>query len=227
MSVAIKRSYILAGIIILTFWSLVGSIAYQRLATRTVTKAYCNDYGCTNFKNGTNWAIRNCTGSSSTDGSTYTCSQKGLTGSCGTTAYCCPGTGLLWTTDMTECSNSTNCCSCPTPTPTAVTSACNAPCMSNGNCKDGNICIFDQGYGWICRNPACYKTTSCDCTTVTPTSTPTPTPTPTPIEGQYYCGELCLSTSECQSDLQCVSVGNTRVCRNPSCADVDTCLCID
>ena len=226
MAVAKKRMYILAGVIIVLFLVLVGAVAYLRFTTNSVSKAYCNDYGCTNFRDGTNWAIRNCQGTT-TDGSTYTCSKKGNTGSCGTASYCCPGPGMLWTTDMTSCNQTqtgSDCCTCPTPTPFMIQSQCNGPCMGNGNCVNNNICVFDQGYGWVCRNPACYKTTGCNCASITPT--PTPSPTPTPIQVRYYCGEPCLSTAECDSDLRCVYVNNTKECRNPDCPDVNTCLCI-
>ncbi|KKT59849.1 MAG: hypothetical protein UW52_C0032G0009 [Candidatus Gottesmanbacteria bacterium GW2011_GWA1_44_24b] len=219
--------YIIAGIIILLFWLLVGFVAYKRLSTHPTVSSYCNDYGCTNFRDGSNWAIRNCQGST-TEGSTYTCTQQGITGSCGTTSYCCPGPGMLWTTDMTQCSGSaetSGCCACPAPTPYTITSQCNGPCMGNSNCTDGNICIFEQGFGWVCRNPACYRNTGCNCASVT--ATPTLTPTPTSIQGQYYCGELCLTTSECRSDLRCVSINNTRECRNPDCPEENTCLCIE
>jgi len=227
MLVATKRSYIITGIIIILFWGLVAAVAYNRISTSFTTKAYCNDYGCTNFRDGSNWAIRNCQGATTTEGSTYTCSQKGNTGSCGTTTYCCPGSGMLWTADMTSCSQtqaSSDCCACPTPTPSMIQSQCNGPCMGNGNCTSGSICVFDQGYGWVCRNPACYKTTGCNCTAVS--LTPTSTPTPTPIQVKYYCGEPCLSTSECQSDLRCVYMNNTKECRNPDCPEKNTCLCI-
>lgn|GEM_PF-5494612 len=224
---SIKRNYILAGIIIFLFCGLVAAVAYKRFATTPSTQAYCNDYACTNFKEGTNWAIRNCQGSTTTEGSTYTCSQKGNTGSCGTSTYCCPGSGMLWTTDMTSCNQSqinTDCCSCPTPTPYMVISQCNGPCMSNGNCTGGNICVFDQGYGWVCRNPACYKTTACNCSAITPS--PTSTPTPTPNQEEYYCGEPCLSTLECESGLRCVYMNNIKTCRNPDCPNTNTCVCI-
>jgi hypothetical protein len=222
-----RLRYVIAGIIIILFWSLVGAVAYKRFSTAPVTTAYCNDYGCTNFRDGSNWAIRNCQGSTTAEGSTYTCSQKGITGSCGTTSYCCPGPGMLWTADMTQCSQTqmdSGCCSCPSPTPYTITSQCNGPCMGNANCTSGNICIFEQGYGWVCRNPACYANSGCTCTLITPT--PSLINTFTPVQGEYSCSEFCLSTSECQTDLRCISANNTRQCRNPDCPEKDTCLCI-
>jgi len=224
MSLVHNRRYLFIGIILLIFIVLIGVVAYQRMATSPVARGYCNDYGCTNFRDGSNWAIRNCQGDSAA-GNTYTCSEKGKTGSCGTKSYCCPGPGMLWTTDMSLCQQSqqnSDCCACPSPTPVMLTSACNGPCMNSGNCAGGNICIFDQGYGWVCRNPACWKTTGCACASVTAT----PSPTPYQTYGTYRCGELCVSSSECQSDLRCLSVGNTRLCRDPECPDTNTCVCI-
>ena len=221
-----KLSYILAGFIIFLFWVLIGVVAYKRLSTTPLVQSYCNDYGCTNFRDGTNWAIRNCQGTDTTEGSKYTCSSKGQTGSCGTTTYCCPGPGMLWTADTTLCNQqetSSDCCACPTPTPYMITSSCNGPCMGVGNCTAGNICVFDQGFGWVCRNPACYKNTGCTCSSAMSTLTPTPTP----IQEKYYCAEPCLTTSECQSDLRCVYINNTKECRNPDCPEEDTCVCIE
>jgi len=218
---------IIAAIVIITFWALLGFIAYKRLSTAPPAVSYCNDYGCTNFRDGTNWSIRNCQGTDTTEGSKYTCTAKGQTGTCGTKTYCCPGPGLLWSTDMNICNQgqqNSDCCACPTPTPVMIVSQCNGPCMTSGNCATGSICIYDQGYGWVCRNPACYKNTVCSCTSVTPTSYPTPTSYQD--RGTYRCGELCSSSLECESDLRCLSVGNTRECRSPDCPDSNTCVCI-
>jgi len=159
-----RLSYIIAGIIIVLFWILVGVVAYQRLTTTPEARASCNDFACTNFKEGTNWAIRNCQNTTD-NGTMYTCSQQGLTGSCGNTTYCCPGPGLLWTTDLSKCTqaSTSDCCSCPTPTPYMQTSQCNGPCITSANCTNKQVCLFDQGYGWVCRNPACWKNTNCTC----------------------------------------------------------------
>ena len=170
MSLVKNRRVLVIGIIFLIFLGLIGVVAYQRQATSPVARGYCNDYGCTNFRDGSNWAIRNCQGDVTTAGSTYTCSERGIKGSCGTKSYCCPGPGMLWTEDMSQCSQSTqssDCCACPTPTPYMITSQCNGPCMTNGNCTSGNICIFQQGFGWVCRNPACYKASDCNTSTCT------------------------------------------------------------
>lgn len=217
-----KLAYIFAAIIILLFWLLVAVVAYQRLATTPSTQAACNDYSCTNFREGSYWAIRNCQGTT-TDGSVYTCNQTGISGSCGGTSYCCPGPGMLWTTDLSACAQVTptpGLCACPTPTPIVVTSQCNGPCMTNANCTNGNVCLNDKGTGWVCRNPACYQASGCNCAAVTPT------PTPTPInQVKYSCGGFCLTSDDCQSGLSCVSVTNTRQCRNPNCSDTSSCLC--
>lgn len=224
MKIRNKVSYFIAGLIILLFWFLIIFIAYKRLSTTPPARSYCNDYGCTNFKSGSNWAIRNCQGSTTSEGSTYTCDTKGNTGTCGTVQYCCPGPGMLWTTDMTACNQSqqsSGCCTCPSPTPITIQSQCNGPCMSNGNCTSGNICIFQTGFGWVCRNPACYGNSGCNCSSVTPTLTPTP------IYGTRVCGESCLSSSECESDLRCLLINNSKVCRNPDCFLSETCICIE
>jgi hypothetical protein len=219
--------YFVATLLVLTFLGIVGYVSYKRMATEPTAKAYCNDYGCTNFRDGSNWAIRNCQGATTEAGSTYTCSQKGGTGSCGTQSYCCPGPGMLWTTDMSQCSQSqtgSECCSCPTPTPYMIVSQCNGPCMGNGNCTGGNICLYEKGSGWVCRNPACYKNSGCNCSATSQTYTPTPTPVPS--QTQYACNGLCITSADCKNDLECVTVGNTRECRNPDCSERDTCLCI-
>lgn len=228
MSFVNKRGYLFIGFATLLFVVLISVVVYQQRATTPPAKSYCNDYACTNFRDGTNWAIRNCQGTS-TEGSTYTCTEKGKTGSCGTKSYCCPGTGMLWTTDLSACAGSTSsdCCSCPTPTPVQLTSQCNGPCMNSGNCTGGNVCLFDQGSGWVCRNPACYGTTNCACSSATPTPTVTPTMTltPTPAQGQMRCGEGCFSTADCQSNLRCLYMDNVRQCRNPVCPDKTNCSC--
>jgi len=225
MSLKLSRRNIFIGIILVLFVGLVAVVAYQRSATTQRASATCNDYACTNFKDGTNWAIRNCQGNQ-TDGTTYTCSEQGKTGSCGNTTYCCPGPGLLWTTDLTKCTQTAStagCCNCPTPTPYTITSPINGPCMTHANCTSGNVCIFDKGYGWVCRNPACFGNTSGNCAASTPT--PTITPTPTLIQVRAGCNEYCLTTPDCQSGYECVVVSGAKQCRNSNCIERSSCVC--
>ena len=66
------------------------------------TTGACDDKGCSNIAQGSNWAINNCSGSDP-DGDMQLCNAKGRIGTCGERQLCCPGPGQKWTTNMTAC----------------------------------------------------------------------------------------------------------------------------
>lgn len=113
-------------------------------------------------------------------------------------------------------------CACPIPTPTFAISSCNGPCLTSSNCQNGQVCLLNSPYGWVCRNPACVENTSCSsCATITTT------PTPTPVAVKKTCGQECSSTYDCKTGYQCIYINSLEkaVCRNPKCFTATSCSC--
>ena len=61
--------------------------------------------------------------------------------------------------------------------------------------------------------------------TVAASPSPSPTPTPTPTPSPIACFDTCDSSADCNTGLECQTVGGTKRCVNETCPEDADCSC--
>lgn len=217
----------LLGMFILALFLAAGIVVTMLSVSRTTympsRAASCNENGCRNEVWSAKYRlvmITNCAANvlkCDPNGDQQICNGVKI-GSCGGKSYCCPGSGKLWTTDMTACNGKP-----PYVSPCGGTTPTNKPTPT--------------------KAPTSTPTpTATPTPTPTPTRTPTPTPrprvvrtptptparTPTPTPTSYIlnsCNKPCTTNTDCPGGLTCATAYGQQICRNPLCADQFSCLC--
>jgi len=196
----------------LIFFLLLAGVIATVMAVRRVNdlrgqaSGPCNDSNCLNVwvREYKKYQITNCDVPDDKDGDQQLCNKAGLIGICRGKQYCCPSSGVKWTSNLSACPTPTP-SRTPTPTPTTTPMPTNTPTPTATPTPT--------------RRP-----------TPRPTSRPLPSATPTPtvqlVPTPESCNTSCKTDVDCKSNLACVYVsGYNKACRNRVCQLEDICLC--